>query len=153
MHPENPTKGPVRIFYRNPLDCIQALLSNPLLASHISFIPWKVWTSAAKICHVYDEWLSGDSACVTTVTTRDSRRPKTHAKPTQVHASGHERVQPPNGTPVSERATRARSLLVLFLLSPFSPYLLYLDSSLSSRLIGIHMYPSALRPSHLTFYD
>ena len=51
---------------------------------------------------------------VTTVTTRDSRRPKTHAKPTQVHASGRERVQPPNGTPASEQAMRAHSLLVLF---------------------------------------
>ena len=48
---------------------------------------------------------------------------KTHAKPTQVHASGRERVQPPNGTPASERA---RSLLVLFLLSPLSPCTYYI---------------------------
>ena len=91
---------------------------------------------------------------VTTVTTRDSRRLKTHAKPTQVHASGRERVQPPNGTPASEQATQARSLLVLFFVkSTLALYLLYLDRSLSSRLIGIHMYPSTLRPSCLTFYD
>ena len=88
---------------------------------------------------------------VTTVTTRDSCRPKTHAKPTQVHASGRERVQPPQQNP-SERASNASTLATcLILLSPFSSYLLYLDSSLSSRLIGIHMYPSALRPSRLTF--
>lgn len=62
IQPKNPMKEPICIFYHNPLDCIQALLSNPLLASHISFVPRRVWTSAAKICRVYDEWLSGDSA-------------------------------------------------------------------------------------------
>ena len=36
------------------------------------------------------------------------------------------RVQPPNGTPASERATRARSLFVLFLLSPLSPCTYYI---------------------------
>ena len=83
------------------------------------------------------------------MTTRDSRRPKTHAKPTQTHASGRERVQRPSTEP-----QRARSLLVpIFVKSIFALYLLYLDSSLSSRHIGIHMYPSALRPSHFTFYD
>ena len=61
---------------------------------------------------------------------------------------------PPNRTPASEQATQARSLLVLFFVkSTLALYLLYLDRSLSSRLIGIHMYPSALRPSRLTFYD
>ena len=55
-------KNLVRLFYRDPLDCLQALLSNPLLASHISFVPQKVWTSAAKICRIYNEWLSGDRA-------------------------------------------------------------------------------------------
>ncbi|KIM70781.1 hypothetical protein SCLCIDRAFT_80152, partial [Scleroderma citrinum Foug A] len=48
--------------YHQPLDCIQALLSHPLLAPHISFTPWRVWTSAAKICQIYDEWLSGNCA-------------------------------------------------------------------------------------------
>ncbi|KAF8547631.1 hypothetical protein OG21DRAFT_1527027 [Imleria badia] len=35
---------------------------HPLFEPHISFVPWKVWTSAVKICCVYDEWLSGDHA-------------------------------------------------------------------------------------------
>jgi len=55
-------KHPLHLFYHNPLDCLQALLSNPLLASHISFVPHKVWMSAAKICQIYDEWLSGNRA-------------------------------------------------------------------------------------------
>ncbi|KAH7906142.1 hypothetical protein BJ138DRAFT_1016684 [Hygrophoropsis aurantiaca] len=57
-----PTKHPARIFYRDPVECLQALLSNPLFAPHISFVPRKVWTSSARLIRVYDEWLSGDRA-------------------------------------------------------------------------------------------
>ena len=89
-----------------------------------------------------------------TVTTRDSHRPKTHAKPTQEHASRCKRVQSPHQNP-SEQASNASTLATcsIFVKSTLALYLLYLDSSLSSHLIGIHMYPSALRPSCLTFYD
>ncbi|KIJ10412.1 hypothetical protein PAXINDRAFT_27957, partial [Paxillus involutus ATCC 200175] len=62
MTPEHPTKKPVHLFYRNAIKCLQALLSHPLFESHISFVPRKVWMSAAEICRVYDEWLSGDCA-------------------------------------------------------------------------------------------
>ncbi|KAF8836973.1 hypothetical protein BDN67DRAFT_881692, partial [Paxillus ammoniavirescens] len=62
MTPEHPTKKPVHLFYRNAIECLQALLSHPLFESHISFVPRKVWMSAVKICWVYDEWLSGDRA-------------------------------------------------------------------------------------------
>ncbi|KAI6001476.1 hypothetical protein EDD15DRAFT_2478596 [Pisolithus albus] len=62
MEPESPTKHPVHLFYRQLLECLQSLLSHPLLTPHISFIPWKVWTSAARVCRIYDEWLSGDRA-------------------------------------------------------------------------------------------
>ena len=59
---EYPTKEPAYVFYHNPIECLQALLSHPLFEPHISFVPRKVWTSAAKICRVYNEWLSGDHA-------------------------------------------------------------------------------------------
>ena len=62
LHPEYPIKQPLCLFYRNPIECLQALLSHPLFANHISFVPRKVWTCAAKLCRVYDEWLSGDRA-------------------------------------------------------------------------------------------
>ena len=92
---------------------------------------------------------------VATVTTRNSRRPKMHTKPTQRHTSGRERVQRPSTEPqrASEQREHARYLSLFFVKSIFALYLLYLDSSLSLRHIGIHMYPSALRPSHFTFYD
>ncbi|KAL4063491.1 hypothetical protein J3A83DRAFT_4077707, partial [Scleroderma citrinum] len=57
-----PTKYLVHLFYCDPIHCLQALLSNPLLGLHISFVLQRIWTSAAKICHIYDEWLSGDQA-------------------------------------------------------------------------------------------
>ncbi|KAF8449211.1 hypothetical protein L210DRAFT_3609588 [Boletus edulis BED1] len=59
---EAPTKQPVRLFYHPPLKCIQSLLSHPLLYPHISFVPRKVWTSAARICRIYKDWLSGECA-------------------------------------------------------------------------------------------
>lgn len=59
---DHPVKQPIRLFYRNAVECLQALLSHPLFEPHISFVPRKVWTSAAKICRIYDEWLSGDRA-------------------------------------------------------------------------------------------
>ncbi|KAI5994542.1 hypothetical protein EDC04DRAFT_2586190 [Pisolithus marmoratus] len=62
--PEAPTKHPVHwhLFYCQLLECLQALLSNPVLAPYISFIPRKVWTSAVRICCIYDEWLTGEQA-------------------------------------------------------------------------------------------
>ena len=60
--PEYPTKQPPRLFYHNPIECLQVLLSHSLFEPHISFVPKRVWMCAAKICHIYDEWLSGDRA-------------------------------------------------------------------------------------------
>lgn len=62
MEADYPVKKPIRLFYRNAVDCLQTLLSHPHFEPHISFVPRKVWTSAAKICRIYDEWLSGDRA-------------------------------------------------------------------------------------------
>ncbi|KAI6128922.1 hypothetical protein EDD16DRAFT_1690159 [Pisolithus croceorrhizus] len=62
LEPKSPTKHPDCLFYRQLLKCLQSLLSHPLLAPHISFVPQRVWMSAARVCHIYDEWLSGDRA-------------------------------------------------------------------------------------------
>ena len=58
-------------------------------------------------------WASqADIKAVTTVTTHDLCRPKTHAKPTQTHASGREQVQRPSTEPqqASEQCEHARYL-------------------------------------------
>ncbi|KAI6039268.1 hypothetical protein EDC04DRAFT_2544714, partial [Pisolithus marmoratus] len=49
LEPKSPTKHPVCLFYCQLLKCLQSLLSHPLLALHISFIPQKVWTSVARV--------------------------------------------------------------------------------------------------------
>ncbi|KAG9316145.1 hypothetical protein JVU11DRAFT_3828 [Chiua virens] len=48
------------LYYRDPIECLQALLSHPLFERHISFIPRKVWTTAAQSVRIYEDWLSGN---------------------------------------------------------------------------------------------
>ncbi|KAI6019366.1 hypothetical protein BKA83DRAFT_4127278 [Pisolithus microcarpus] len=36
--------------------------SHPLFTSHISFIPWRVWSSSVWIVRIYEEWMSGNHA-------------------------------------------------------------------------------------------
>lgn len=57
-----PTKVPMTLYYRDPLDCLQLLFSNPLFAGHIDFCPRRVYQSAEKLVRVYSEWMTGDSA-------------------------------------------------------------------------------------------
>ena len=87
-----------------------------------------------------------------TMTTCDSHHPKTHTKPTQAHVNRCEWVQPSQQSP-SVWASNASALATCFLFtkSVLSLYLLYLGSSLFSHHSGIHMYPSALCPSHLYY--
>ncbi len=57
-----PTKNPVVLYYRDPLECLQSLMRNPLFKDHISFCPFRLYESAAKATRTYTEWLSGDAA-------------------------------------------------------------------------------------------
>ncbi|KAI6039471.1 hypothetical protein EDC04DRAFT_2895266 [Pisolithus marmoratus] len=60
--PQVSTKGKPIIYYCDPLECLQLLLSHPLFMSHISFIPQRVWSSSAWIVHIYEEWMLGNHA-------------------------------------------------------------------------------------------
>ena len=62
ISPESPTKKDVILYYRDPLVCIQYLMQSPLIQDHISFTPFKLYESAAKLMRIYTEWLSGDWA-------------------------------------------------------------------------------------------
>ena len=62
LHPQIATKCKVVLYYHDPVECIQTLLSHPLFAPHISFVPQKVWSSSARAVRIYQEWLSGDHA-------------------------------------------------------------------------------------------
>ena len=57
-----PVKKPVTLLYRDALDCLQSILANPLAATSTHFTPYKLYRSAAKLVHVYTQWLSGDAA-------------------------------------------------------------------------------------------
>jgi hypothetical protein len=58
----HPTKSPVQLFYRDPLECIESLLNSPLSADDIEFTPYQLYRTAEKSIRVYSEWLSGDVA-------------------------------------------------------------------------------------------
>ena len=62
LQPRIATKSQVVLYYRDPVECIQTLLSHPLFAPHISFVPQKVWLSSAQVARIYQEWLLGDHA-------------------------------------------------------------------------------------------
>ena len=62
LHPKVPTKCKVVLYYCDPIECLQSLLSHPLFAPHISCVLWKVWTLAAWVVRAYEEWLLGDNA-------------------------------------------------------------------------------------------
>lgn len=58
----HPTKSPLQLFYRDPIECIKSLLNSPLSADNIEFTPYKLYKTAEKSIRVYSEWLSGDAA-------------------------------------------------------------------------------------------
>ena len=57
-----PTKDEVILYFRDPIECLKSLFSNPLYHKHIELVPYRRYTSAAKTNRVYDEWMSGDVA-------------------------------------------------------------------------------------------
>ena len=58
----HPTKSPLQLFYRDPIECIQSLLNSPLSADEFEFAPYKLYKTAERSIRVYSEWLSGDVA-------------------------------------------------------------------------------------------
>ncbi|KAG1858670.1 hypothetical protein C8R48DRAFT_551867, partial [Suillus tomentosus] len=56
------TKHPIRLFWRDPVECLESLFSNPLFHDKLDFVPRRVYTTAARVLRVYSEWLTGDFA-------------------------------------------------------------------------------------------
>jgi hypothetical protein len=56
------TKKKLTLFYRDPLECIQSILHNPLMKDHIKFKPLRIFESASRAMRIYTEWLSGNAA-------------------------------------------------------------------------------------------
>ena len=59
---QHPTKYPVRVFFRDPVDCLRCLMANPLHADHIDFKPFRAYKDREMQTRVFTEWLSGDVA-------------------------------------------------------------------------------------------
>ncbi|KAG2055947.1 hypothetical protein BDR06DRAFT_858599, partial [Suillus hirtellus] len=55
-------KHPIRLFWRDPVECLESLFSNPLFHDKLDFVPHRVYTTAAQVLRVYSEWLTGDFA-------------------------------------------------------------------------------------------
>ncbi|KAG1865732.1 hypothetical protein C8R48DRAFT_747731 [Suillus tomentosus] len=58
----HPTKSPVVLYWRDPLDCISGLLNHPAFHDHLDFTPRRVYSTAQRLCHVYSEWMTSDDA-------------------------------------------------------------------------------------------
>jgi hypothetical protein len=60
--PPHPTKKPVRLYYRDPIECLECLFNNPLLADVIKLVPFRQFKTAEKLVRVFSEWMSGNVA-------------------------------------------------------------------------------------------
>jgi hypothetical protein len=58
----HPTTSPVKLFYRDAIECLESLFGNPLLADVINLAPFRVFKTAEKLTRLYSQWLSGDTA-------------------------------------------------------------------------------------------
>ncbi|KAG2738995.1 hypothetical protein P692DRAFT_201730262 [Suillus brevipes Sb2] len=58
----HPTKHPIRLFWRDPIECLESLFSNPLFHDKLDFVPRRVYSTAAHLVRVYSEWMTGDAA-------------------------------------------------------------------------------------------
>ncbi|KAG0707629.1 hypothetical protein DFH29DRAFT_979895 [Suillus ampliporus] len=58
----HPTKLPVILYWRDPLDCIASILNHPFFHDQIDFTPRRVYATAQRLCRMYSEWMTADDA-------------------------------------------------------------------------------------------
>ncbi|KAI6020684.1 hypothetical protein BKA83DRAFT_105514, partial [Pisolithus microcarpus] len=56
------TTSPIELYWRDPLECIEALFNHPFYAGKMDYSPFCVFTAAGRIMRVYSEWMSSDGA-------------------------------------------------------------------------------------------
>lgn len=56
------TEKPITLFYRNPLEIIQALLQNPIYEGQWDFTPRRTYDGPDCKNRIYSEWMTSDSA-------------------------------------------------------------------------------------------
>ncbi|KAF9040949.1 hypothetical protein BJ165DRAFT_1327183, partial [Panaeolus papilionaceus] len=50
-----PTKNTITLYYRNPVQCLEALMRSPLVKDFIQFTPFKLYETCVKTMRVYSE--------------------------------------------------------------------------------------------------
>lgn len=55
-----PATESVELWFRDPIECVQALIGNPTFRENLSYVPQKVFTSGAGTTRIYDEAWTGD---------------------------------------------------------------------------------------------
>lgn len=58
----HPTNKLAILYYRNSLNCIEALFNHPYFASYMDCIPFRTFTTVEQVVREYSEWMSGDVA-------------------------------------------------------------------------------------------
>ncbi|KIK14014.1 hypothetical protein PISMIDRAFT_117769, partial [Pisolithus microcarpus 441] len=58
----HPTTSPIELYWRDPLECIEALFNHPFYAGKMDYSPFRMFTAAGQIMRVYSEWMSSDGA-------------------------------------------------------------------------------------------
>ncbi|KAG1812780.1 uncharacterized protein BJ212DRAFT_1234391, partial [Suillus subaureus] len=51
----HPTKSPVILYWRDPLECIVSLLNHPFFHDRMDFTPRRVYATAQRLCCIYSE--------------------------------------------------------------------------------------------------
>ena len=54
------TKTPLVLYYRDPLECVESILMNPLFSGKIDYCPRMEYDLNGKCC--YNEWIASDGA-------------------------------------------------------------------------------------------
>ncbi|KAI5987694.1 hypothetical protein EDD15DRAFT_2389474 [Pisolithus albus] len=58
----HPTREPVQLYFRDALDCVEALFNHPFFADKMDFTPFRLFTTAERLVRVFTEWMSSDGA-------------------------------------------------------------------------------------------
>ncbi|KAI6037268.1 hypothetical protein BKA83DRAFT_4120792 [Pisolithus microcarpus] len=56
------SSSPAILYFRDSLECIEALFNHPYYADHMMYTPFRVFTSAERVIREFSEWMSGDMA-------------------------------------------------------------------------------------------
>ena len=60
--PGGTTKDPIRLFWRDGLECFEHLFSDPTFKGFMEFCPRKMYKNRDASCRIYNDLMTGDFA-------------------------------------------------------------------------------------------